>query len=70
MVPHIMATLYNGMRQTWRWNRSGLKVQKWAITAGRETGVTNWSLVSQVKISYGKRDAEGSRIGVGALVQK
>ena len=41
-------------------------MQKWAITAGRETGVTNWSLVSQVKISYRKRDAEGSRIGVGA----
>ena len=29
-------------------------MQKWAITAGRETGVTNWSLVSQVKISYRK----------------
>ena len=39
-----------------------IKVQKWAITEGRETGVTTWSLVSQVKISYGKRDPEGSGI--------
>ena len=44
-----------------------IKVQKWAITAaGRETGVTTWSLVSQVKISYGKRDPEGSGIRVQA----
>ena len=28
-----------------------IKVQKWAITEGRETGVTTWSLVSGVKIS-------------------
>ena len=43
-----------------------IKVQKWAITEGRESGVTTWSLVSQVKISYGKRDPEGSRIRVRA----
>ena len=43
-----------------------IKVQKWAITEGRESGVTTWSLVSQVKISYGKRDPEGSRIQVRA----
>ena len=43
-----------------------IKVQKWAITEGRESGVTTWSLVSQVKISYGKRDPEGSRILVRA----
>ena len=43
-----------------------IKVQKWAITEGRETGVTTWSLVSQVKISYGKRHPEGSAIRVRA----
>ena len=43
-----------------------IKVQKWAITEGRESGVTTWSLVSQVKISYGKKDPEGSRILVRA----
>ena len=41
-----------------------IKVQKWAITEGRESCVTTWSLVSQVKISYGKRDPEDSGIRV------
>ena len=32
----------------------------------RERGVTTWCLVSQVKVSYGKRNPGGSGIGVGA----
>ena len=40
-------------------------MQKWVITAGEESGVTTWPLVSQAKIRYGKRDPGGSGIGVG-----